>query len=124
MQSPDPAKRRAHGQRIRARLRYRVLSHYSSGAPACACCGESHLEFLSLDHIDGGGNLHRKAVGGGSHFYLHLQREGFPPGYRVPCHNCNLAMGYYGYCPHAEPDKSALAATFLIPRPMANRIAL
>jgi hypothetical protein len=24
----------------------------------------------------------------------------FPDGFQVLCHNCNLAKGYYGECPH------------------------
>jgi hypothetical protein len=30
-----------------------------------------------------------------------LLRLGTPhPDYRVLCHNCNTALGFYGYCPH------------------------
>jgi hypothetical protein len=28
-------------------------------------------------------------------------------GYRVLCHNCNLARGFYGYCPHEKFDGNA-----------------
>lgn len=28
----------------------------------CKCCGESSPDFLSLDHIDGGGNKDRKTT--------------------------------------------------------------
>jgi len=80
----------------------------------CACCGEWRLEFLTLDHIDGGGNQHRKSGMTGRKFYLWLKREGFPPGYRVLCMNCNCSIGFYGYCPHqkekAETNVSALDA--------------
>jgi hypothetical protein len=31
-----------------------------------------------------------------------LARQGYPPGYRVLCHNCNSAYGYYGHCPHQQ----------------------
>ena len=33
--------------------------------------------------------------------YKILRARGFPLGYRVLCHNCNLARGFYGYCPHS-----------------------
>jgi hypothetical protein len=83
MQSTDPEKRRAHAKRSKARLRNRVLCHYSNGAPTCVCCGESHPEFLCLDHVDGGGTQHRRQVGGascgGTMFYYHLQHQGFLP---------------------------------------------
>jgi hypothetical protein len=29
-----------------------------------------------------------------------LIREKLPDGFRVLCHNCNQAIGYYGVCPH------------------------
>jgi hypothetical protein len=52
---------------------------------------------LAIDHIKGGGSKHRKEV---RHLYSWLRREGFPSGFRILCHNCNLARGVYGYCPH------------------------
>jgi hypothetical protein len=76
-----------------------VILHYSHGENKCSCCGEKTYEFLSLDHINGGGTAHRKALGGGQ-FFLWLHRNGFPKGYQVLCFNCNLAKGFYGQCPH------------------------
>jgi len=29
--------------------------------------------------------------------------QGYPTGFRVLCHNCNQAIGLYGYCPHKTP---------------------
>jgi hypothetical protein len=104
----DPDNRRLVQRRRLRRARYRVLSHYSGGMPSCACCGEMTYHFLSLDHVDGGGNKERiKLQLGGSHFYTRLEREGFPPGYRVLCHNCNMSYGFYGYCPHTDPTKGS-----------------
>ena len=69
-------------RRTARRLKYRVLRHYSGGDPICSCCGESHPEFLAIDHIDGGGRQHRKSIGvGGKRFYAYLVSEGFPTGY-------------------------------------------
>lgn len=86
---------------IRDAKRLMLLSHYSGGGvPHCACCGERHVEFLSLDHIDGGGSRHRAEVGSGNKFYLWLIREGLPSGFRVLCMNCNFSLGRRGYCPH------------------------
>ena len=83
-------------------VRYQVLAHYSKGQPRCACCGETTIEFLAIDHIDGGGNAHRRTLGGrrGSGIYSWLRQHKFPDGYQVLCHNCNLAKGFYGQCPH------------------------
>jgi len=84
-------------------IRRRVLEHYSSGNPECACCGESRYEFLCLDHTNGGGNKQRRELGmmqAGQVFHRWIVRNNFPAGYRVLCHNCNMALGFYGACPH------------------------
>jgi hypothetical protein len=73
-------------------LKEEVFSHYSSGAPECACCGEMRIEFLTIDHIGGGGNRHRKEIGGSSTIYLWLKRNNYPPGFRVLCFNCNFLV--------------------------------
>lgn len=84
------------------KARLRVMSYYSGGEPTCACCGETRYEFLSLDHINGGGNKHRIALGKnkGSRVYYWIQQNGYPAGFRVLCYNCNLSRGFYGICPH------------------------
>ena len=79
--------------------RLKVLSHYSQGKLTCACCDESMYEFLCLDHIDGGGTQHRKELGT-KYIYAWLIRNNYPEGYQVMCHNCNMAKGFYGQCPH------------------------
>jgi hypothetical protein len=67
---------------------------------ACECCGESQYEFLAIDHRHGGGIADRKGRSGGS-FLRKVIKEGCPKDkYRVLCHNCNSAHGFYGYCPH------------------------
>jgi len=75
------------------------INHYSGGKNNCACCGEKTIEFLSIDHIDGGGTLHRKKTTSKTTDFL--CRNNFPPGYQVLCFNCN--WGKYrgnGLCPH------------------------
>lgn len=67
----------------------------------CACCGETRPEFLSIDHIEGGGRQHRLELKEqNKKFYHWLQQEGYPKGYRVLCMNCNTSRGFFGYCPH------------------------
>lgn len=82
-----------------SKLRMRCLREYSSKEPECACCHESHLEFLTIDHIDGGGADHRRKMGS-RNIYRWLMRNHFPKGFRVLCINCNFSLGKYGYCPH------------------------
>jgi hypothetical protein len=77
--------------------------HYGGISPKCSCvgCDESHFEFLCLDHKDGGGNEHRAKVKmHGSNMYLWVVRNNYPPMFRILCHNCNMSLGNFGYCPH------------------------
>lgn len=91
-------------------LRVKVLSRYSGGGnPKCACCGVTNLEFLSLDHINGGGRQHRKTVK--IRWWEWLRKNKYPEGFRVLCHNCNQSIGIYGYCPH-QTDDSVLYDAF------------
>lgn len=84
--------------------RTRVLMRYSNSiVPHCDCCGDTHMEFLALDHIGGGGSKHSKEIGRG-HLYRWIENNNYPAGFRVLCHNCNLSLGHYGYCPHDRED--------------------
>lgn len=79
-------------------LRLEILTHYGM---FCACCGEQDWEFLTIDHIKGGGTKHREDMNiYGTHFYRWLKKNNFPSGYRTLCFNCNCAIGSLGYCPH------------------------
>ncbi len=81
------------------RVKIEVMEHY--GGVRCSCCGESNFEFLCFDHVAGGGTQHRKIIGNmGRQFYYWLKLNGYPKGYRVLCYNCNMSLGFYGYCPH------------------------
>lgn len=90
--------------RWRERIRDETFAAY--GGARCSCCGETRREFLCLDHVHGGGNIDRKnrrangGSSGGVNWYLALRREGYPPGYQVLCFNCNMSLGFRGYCPH------------------------
>ena len=85
-------------------LKLEIFNHYCQGKIKCQCpsgkCGENRFEFLSIDHIGGGGTKHRKEIKGGEQFYRWIRRNGFPEGLRILCHNCNMSLGFYGYCPH------------------------
>jgi hypothetical protein len=99
---------RRDSRRLYLRLRLKVLGHYSRGIPHCACCGEQTLEFLALDHTNGNGNEHRRSIAknhkGGADTYHWVVRNSFPSGFRVLCHNCNMAIGFYGACPHTRAE--------------------
>ena len=86
------------------KIREKVLRHYSGDVPFCQCCGENHMEFLGIDHINGGGSDFRKRNSGGAQIYGWLKKNNYPPGFRVLCHNCNMSIGFYGNCPHQRQD--------------------
>lgn len=81
-------------------LRNAVLQAYGGLIPHCACCGDGHEEFLTIDHINGDGAKQRKEGIRGINFYMWLIRNNFPEGFRVLCMNCNFSLGMRGYCPH------------------------
>lgn len=90
------------------KLRSDVINAY--GGPICKCCGESHIELLSIDHINNDGQEHRKRVHA-SGIYRDLRKNNFPPGYQVLCHNCNFGRYAYGECPHKK-EKINVAPEF------------
>lgn len=93
-----------YSQRTQRRLKLLLLQKYSGQNPYCACCNENKVEFLSIDHIDGGGRQHKiKLKKSGTSFYNWLRKNNFPKGFRVLCHNCNQSLGTLGYCPHKSP---------------------
>lgn len=78
-----------------------VLKHYSDGKLECKCCGESEYQFLTIDHVNGGGYKHKKETHG--HVCLWLILNNFPEGYQVLCYNCNCGRAKNGgVCPHKD----------------------
>jgi len=75
--------------------RYENLYWYSNGLMKCNICGENHIEFLCIDHIDDNGADHRREIGnGGGRIYRYLINNNFPEGYQVLCNNCNYLKEY------------------------------
>ncbi len=67
----------------------------------CACCGESQYEFLSIDHINGGGNEEKREHGRSMVFYKYIIEQGCPKDkYQILCHSCNQAKHDGKECPH------------------------
>jgi hypothetical protein len=100
----DPEKHLANRREKNRKLKIEVIAAYGG---KCVCCKEKNIEFLAVDHENGGGRKHRTEIAGtGSAFYAWLKRNKFPKdGLRVLCHNCNQSLGLYGYCPHQSPSK-------------------
>ncbi len=76
----------------------------------CACCGESQIEFLTIDRIDDADGrladaqedvtMEKVTSRQGIEYYGWLRMKRYPEGYRVLCTNCRMARIIYGYCPH------------------------
>lgn len=103
-------KLRLYHRAWRLRLKTEVFKHYCGKKIACMCCGEGNLFFLTIDHINGGGNKHRKenglvfkGSGGGLVIYAWLKKNNYPKGFQVLCYNCNCGRSLNsGVCPHKQ----------------------
>lgn len=58
----------------------------------CALCGETEREFLSIDHLDGGGVAERRRIGTNKIYKLIADGLVDLTGYRVLCRNCNDSL--------------------------------
>jgi hypothetical protein len=102
--------RKAYARVHRERLWIEARSFFGP----CACCGESRLEFLTLDHIHGNGKEDRlKNHRDGTGILTKLRYDGWPENakkeYRLLCFNCNCSIGIRGYCPHQrERDETSI----------------
>lgn len=82
----------------RKRIRDELIEAYG-GRCVCDRCPETNPAFLTLDHVNGDGNHHRKELG--SHTYMDLKRRRWPKeGYRLLCWNCNAMTRGGKPCPH------------------------
>jgi hypothetical protein len=93
----DDCNQKAKGRN--RRHRELAIRHYGG---RCACCGETEMVFLAIDHVENNGAAHRKEVG--RNIARVLVKLGFPPGYQVLCHNCNWAKRILGRCPHQDRE--------------------
>ena len=99
------------------KIRLKVLQYYSkhlskSDIPCCWCCGENfHIDFLAVDHITGrkemDSELKLVKLGYsssmvGTTLLTWIIKNNFPEGFKILCHNCNSAKGFYGKCPHEK----------------------
>lgn len=106
----NPCKQSEYMKKYNLKLKREVMDAYGG---VCACCGETELVFLTIDHIDDNGAEHRREIAamlgssnpnqGGSPTYRWLRDNGFPEGFQVLCANCNCGKQWNGgVCPHAQ----------------------
>ena len=113
LQNPEMRKKTA--LRYYRHLRMKALQAYGGAKPFCACCGLNQIEFLTIDHIDGGGNKQRQKMKLRS-FYSWLKKNNYPKGFQILCMNCNFAKGMYDICPHKSKNLSTWESSLKTPR--------
>ena len=89
-------RRRVMGKIQRESIKTEALAHYSKQSLGCAFCGESEIEFLTIDHIEGRKNTNHPKKLDGDHLYFWLKKNNFPSGFQTLCFNCNSAKEFMG----------------------------
>ena len=97
---PNPNAYRKRKRDDKTRCKKQAIEGYGS---KCACCGETEIIFLTIDHVNGKGAEHRRENGihAGASTYRFVINNNFPKEFQVLCWNCNT--GRYingGVCPH------------------------
>jgi hypothetical protein len=85
------------------RTALKLAAFEAYGGARCACCGETRIYFLTIDHVNGDGYLDRPTRGAasGSSIWWKLKKLGYPDKerYQVLCFNCNCAKRTSPSCP-------------------------
>lgn len=104
--------RNKHAREYNRLIKLEALTRYSTSPPRCACCGESEIAFLTVDHIKNDGARQRKAISyayRGRDCYFWLKKNNYPtgPNLQVLCWNCQWGKRARGICPHKGGKSSA-----------------
>ena len=93
-----PKKYMATVRKSQRKLRTEMINGYGG---KCSCCGETILEFLTLEHTNGDGKQHRKRVGEGAAVWRDLRERNWPQnGFTLLCWNCHMVTKTGQVCPH------------------------
>lgn len=89
----------------RARRQRAIADVIAAYGGKCQCCGETEINFLTVDHINGcTKDQRRQEAYHGDGMWGHLRRNNYPTGYQILCYNCNLGRALNGgICPHHDP---------------------
>lgn len=103
----NPQRYRDQANYFRAKLRLEVLQEYGN---ECKCCGELNKKFLTVDHTNNDGNIHRKSFGKVVDIYRWLKINNYPRDtFQLLCYNCNLGKATNGgICPHKDNENTDL----------------
>lgn len=108
-QHPDVTRKTYEKNKVvilaRAKERNKMYKNivFSSYGNKCYCCGETNPIFLSIDHVNGGGNAHKRSIKKhGVVYYQWIITNKFPDYLRLLCYNCNMGRQINnGVCPHS-----------------------
>lgn len=104
--SPEELMRAKAHDSLKTKNRYaemKNLVYNAYGGYKCACCGETEVSFLTIDHVNNDGGHMRKNVHGstGTRTLQWLVNNNFPEGYQILCWNCQWGkQKNNGICPH------------------------
>lgn len=106
--TPDEAikyRQAVNAGNLKRRNEVRDAVYKAYGGYRCACCGETERAFLSIDHVNNDGSVHRRQnnLKTGEQMYRWLIRNKFPSGFQILCMNCNWGKrSNNGVCPHVS----------------------
>ena len=106
----NPEQRKASQERRKRRAWEMRLEMIAAYGGCCSCCGETHPEFLTLEHKNGGGRAHVRRLHKACNVYKELKSQGWPDSYTCLCFNCNSAKGHFGVCPHVGTGRLSRTA--------------
>jgi hypothetical protein len=88
----------SYKRKKRSKAREVVFNAYGD---FCKCCKENTVEFLTLEHINNDGQLHRAKMNQDNFkVWIDAARQNNKNKFSVLCMNCNWSKGKFGYCPH------------------------
>lgn len=95
---------RSYRKKRRNKIKQKVIDLYGG---QCSCCGETIIQFLTMDHIEGGGSRDRRKSKNHIDIWRSMVKEYHEDSinakkkYRVLCFNCNCGRVLNnGICPH------------------------
>lgn len=86
-QKSNPDKVKIYSKQSRLNLKLEIFNHYCNNDICCKHCGLKTVELLTVDHIHGGGNKHKKEV---RSLYSWIKRNNYPDGFQILCWSCQL----------------------------------
>lgn len=82
--------KRNRAAEFRNKTKNLVFNHYGN---KCINCNEAIAQFLTIDHVNGGGKQHCKSIKNIG-LYRWIWKNNYPPEFQILCWNCNYLKHY------------------------------